>query len=220
MLEIVFARLERPARAQAELVAHQVQRRAQRSRVRERPEVPRTVVLAQPRELETRDRVGDVDLDQQEPLVVAQGDVVARPVFLDEPAFEQQRLGLALDGVRLEVPDALDQRARLHVGRLAARGHEITAQPLAQALGLADVDDAVEPVAHQVHAGPVGHVAQLALEVGLGLGQRLVHPRDRPPAIQRGPRAMKGDAGDPAFTAPASRGTRIVRPGRRPSPVP
>ena len=110
VLEVILARLERPAGAQAELVAHQVQRRAQRSGVRERTEIPRAVVLAQPRELEARDRVGHVDLDEQEALVVAQRDVVARPVFLDEAAFEQQRLGFALDGVRLKIPDALDQR--------------------------------------------------------------------------------------------------------------
>ena len=201
MLEIVLARLERPAGAQAEFVAHQVKRRTQRPGVRERPEVARAVVLAQPGQLEARDRVDHVDLHQQEALVVAQRDVVARTVFLDEAAFQQQRLGLALDGVRLEVPDALDQRTGLHVGRLSARGHEVTAQPLAQAFGLADVDDAVEPVTHQVHAGPMGHVAQLALEVGLGLGQRGIHgaaanlrlkiqrfrpaSKDRPPSILR-----------------------------------
>ncbi len=178
---VVLARLVGTARAQAELVAHQVERRAQGGRVREGAEIPRAVVLAHAGELEARDRVRDVDAHHEVILVVAEGNVVARAELLDESAFEQERFRLGLDDMVLEIPDALDERAGLDVGRAAARGHEITADALAQILGLADVDDAVEPVAHQVDAGFVRHVAQFLVEVGLGLGQRVIHRgRSRP----------------------------------------
>ncbi len=77
-----------------------------------RPEVARAVVLLHAGEREARERIVEVHLHEQEFLVVAEADVVARAVFLDQLALEQKRLGLALDRVRLEVPDAFEQRLR------------------------------------------------------------------------------------------------------------
>ena len=76
---------------------------AQRERIHERPEVARAVVFFQPRENEIRDRVVQVDLEHQIALVVAQADVEARLEFLDELAFEQQRLRFAADDVDIEI---------------------------------------------------------------------------------------------------------------------
>ena len=75
-----------------------------------RPEIARAVVLSQAGEHEARDGIVEVDFDQQEPFVVAEADVVARLVFLDQFAFQQKRLRFAADGVSVEVVDGLDQR--------------------------------------------------------------------------------------------------------------
>ena len=170
MLEIVFTRLVGAAASQAEFIAHQVERRSERARVRKWAEVTRAVVLAHPRQLKTGNQIAHVDLDQQVRLVVAERDVVARSVFLDEPAFEQQRLRFGFDNVVLEIPDALDESASFHVGSLPARRHEVAADAFAQVSRLADVDDAVQAVAHQVNARLVRHVAQFLGEIGFGLG--------------------------------------------------
>ncbi len=91
----------------------------------ERPEITRAVVLLEAGEGEARDGVVQVDLEQEEPLVVAEADVVTRMKFLDELAFEQQRLGFAADDVDIEIVDGLDERLELEVPAQAARGLEI-----------------------------------------------------------------------------------------------
>ena len=100
MLVIRLAWRERAAAAQIELPPDERERVAQRARIRERPEVTRAVVLFEPREGEVRNRVVQIHLEHQEPLVVAETDVVARMKFLDELAFEQERLRFAADDVK------------------------------------------------------------------------------------------------------------------------
>src|SRR5690606_41726356 len=67
-------------------------------------------------------------------------------------------LGVGAHEVDVEIPDAVDQGAGLVVA--LARAGEVIGEPAAQVAGLADVDDAVEPVAHDVDAGRVRHVAR------------------------------------------------------------
>ncbi len=112
----------------------------------ERAKVARTIVLAHPRKREPRERVIEVAAHEQEALVVAEADVVARAVFLDQLALEKQRLGLALDRVGFHVPDGIDQGGGLRVGTLLPRRVEILADTLVQISRLAHVDDAVEAV--------------------------------------------------------------------------
>jgi hypothetical protein len=70
-----------------------------------------------------------MQLDIGKALVVAQDDVEARPVFLDQVVFQQQRLGLGLGDRDLDMPDELDQRFNL--GR-QARLLKIAADAIAQ----------------------------------------------------------------------------------------
>jgi hypothetical protein len=108
-------RREGAAAAQVELSAHQRERVAQGAGIREWSEVTRPVVFAQPGEREVRDRVAQVHFEHQEPLVVAEADVVTRVEFLDELAFQQQRLRLAPHDVEIEIVNGIGQRLELQV---------------------------------------------------------------------------------------------------------
>ena len=99
----------------------------------------------------------EVDLDEQEPFVVAEADVVARLIFLDQLAFQQERLRFAAHGVGVEIVDGLDQGVEFQVPTHAARGMEISADAFAQIARLADVNDRAEAVLHQVNARLVRH---------------------------------------------------------------
>ncbi len=81
----------------------------------ERPEITRAIVLLEAGEREARDGVVQVHLEHEEALVVAETDVVTRMKFLDELAFEQQRLGFAANHVDVEIMDGLDERLEFQV---------------------------------------------------------------------------------------------------------
>ena len=162
----ILARHLGPAGADVKFLADERERFAQRTRMREWPEVARAVVLLHARELEARERIVQVHLHEQELFVIAKADVVARPVFLDQLALEQQRLRLALDRVRLEVPDAVEQRERLAIVMMPPTRMKILADALEQIARLADIDDAVEPILEQVHARLVRQLAHLRHDIG------------------------------------------------------
>jgi len=71
----------------------------------------------------------------------------------------------ALDGVRFEIPDGVEHGARLDVGLGQLRRHKVGPDALAQVASFPDVDDAVEPIAHQVHTGLVRHLVHLLRQV-------------------------------------------------------
>ena len=156
---------ERTAAAQVELASHQMERVAQRAGVREWTEVTRAIIRAQPREGEARNGIVEVHLHQQEAFVVAEADVVARMKFLDQLAFEQQRLRLAPDRVDVEVVDGIDEGVELQVPAHAARRVEVLVHALAQIPRLAHVDDRAEAVLHQIHARLVGKLAEFVPNV-------------------------------------------------------
>ena len=114
---------------------------------------------------ETRPWIGEADFREQETFVVAEGDVVARAVVLDQLALQQQRFLLVAHRVELEIVDRVDQRAGLHARPHFLRGHEIGRHALLQIPRLADVDDGAETVLHQVNPGLVGHLAELGSEI-------------------------------------------------------
>ena len=120
--------------------------------MRIRPEVTRAVIFLETRQAKARPFFGRIDLHHEEALVVAKRNIVTGPVFLDQLALEQQGFRLALHGVRFEIPNGLEHGARLDVGLRQFRRHEVGAHALAQVARFPDVDDAVEPIAHQVHA--------------------------------------------------------------------
>ena len=80
--------------------------------------------------------------------------------FLDEFAFEQQRLGFAADDVDIQIMNGFDKRLELGVPAEVAGRVEILADAPAQVPRLAHVDDRSKPVLHQVDARFVGQFSQ------------------------------------------------------------
>ncbi len=158
---IGFARSKGTATAQVKLPPHQGHRVAQRARVREGPEISRAVVLFEPREGKVRDGVVQVHLEHQMPFIVTETDVVTRLEFLDQFAFQQQRLGFAADQVKIEIANRLSQGVELEVPAHAAGGMKILGDALAQIARFAHVDDRAKPVAHQIDARFVRQRANL-----------------------------------------------------------
>ena len=134
-------------------------------------------------------RPGVVAAEQDigEGLVVAEQDVVVRLEPLDHVALEQQRLDLALGGDDLDRGGAGDHALQAHRQRADV---DVGLDPLAQALGLADVERLLVPVAHAVDAGARRHRRQrlaqrrdsaLQRDAGIGEGRRIVRDgRGRP----------------------------------------
>ncbi len=100
------ARLGAGAGAEHEHLRQHLQRRAHALGVRVGPEVRAAGAVALAREVHARELLVERDRDERVGLVVAQADVEARPVLLDEALLGQQRLGLAGDH------DALDAARR------------------------------------------------------------------------------------------------------------
>ena len=148
-----------------------------------RPAAQRPDADAAPRRRRGRhleDGEGDVQAAAQVDVAidVLQARVARRAQALDEATLEQQRAEL---GVRALV---LDRLGLLHPRPLARGGLEVGARPRAHADRLADVDDLARGVAHHVHAGVVGQVA----EVGHA-PVRAAHPRRT--VGGPGPRALR-----------------------------
>ncbi len=87
-------------------------------------------------------------------LVVAEEDVVAGLVPLDEVVLEGQRLHLAVRHHQLEVRDLVAQRVQPRVH--GPGGLEVLAHPVAQRARLAHVEDLARRVAEHVHPGAGG----------------------------------------------------------------
>ena len=139
-----------------------VERLAHLLRARIRPEVEHALAMPLTGEHDPRVLVADRDGDVGVGLVVAQADVERRPVALDQVLLEQQRLGLGVGGDELDLLDPLDQPGRLH-GRVQVAA-EVRPHPLAQRLGLADVEHLSLPAPEHVHPGLVGQGAELGVE--------------------------------------------------------
>src|SRR6185369_13290489 len=126
--------------------------------------VARSVLRLEPRQRKARNRVVEIDLEQQEPFVIAETNVVTGTEFLDQLAFEQQRFRFAADEVNVEIVDRLDQRVEFQVPAQAPRRMKVLAHPLTQITRLADVNHRSEAVLHQVNARLVRQLAQLAAD--------------------------------------------------------
>ena len=125
-----------------------------------RPEVAAAVGRQLARPLDPREVLGQGDLDERVALVVLEPDVVARPVALDQVDLEQQRLADRVGHRVLEVGDPIDDAADQLALAAAGLLLPVAADAVAQALGLADVDDRAARVLHQVHARPVGQALE------------------------------------------------------------
>ena len=112
------------------------------------PEVLRAVALQLARGLDAGEVLAAHD-DPRVGLVVFEQDVVAGLQLLDERIFEQQGVGFAVDDDVADLDDLAHQHP--HLGGMLLVLHEIGGDALAQALGLADVDDRTRPVEELVH---------------------------------------------------------------------
>ncbi len=170
------ARLGRVARAEGEDLLQQVERAADLLRVGVRPEVRAVAAVALAREVHARKRLVERDREKRIGLVVAQANVEARLVLLDELVLRQQRLGLGGDEQALDLVDA-----RHHLDRAARRARalgvrEVPGHALADRFRLADVDDLARLVAKEVDTGAVGQAAPLLGEPArAGFGRRRGH---------------------------------------------
>ena len=94
------------------------------------------------------------EFDVRISFVVAQQDVKARLVLLDEVIFERERFLLVIDENVVDIARFRDQRAGLDVRQLVFV--EIAANARPQDLRLADVDDFPAAILVQIHAGREG----------------------------------------------------------------
>ena len=116
-------------------------------------------VLAQaPRDVDARVLLAG-QLDVGVGLVVAQQDVEARLVLLDQVVLERQRFLLVVDQDVVDVARLGDQGAGLDVGQ--ALVGEVAAHARAQVLGFADVDNGAVRVLVQIDAGQKRAAARL-----------------------------------------------------------
>ena len=155
------------AGAVGEQFLQQVHRLADRPRACERPEVARAVGEDAPREVDLRERLGEVDLDVGIRLVVFEAGVEERLALLDQEILQQQRLLNRLGYDELEIRDALDHRADaplLAGGRLEVRAHAV-----AEARRLADIQNRAVGALHQIDAGLRGQRSESVGEL-LGAG--------------------------------------------------
>ena len=162
---VVFAWGDGSAGTEAELFLHPCEGGAETAAVGEGTEVASAVVFAGSGEVEAWPWFLGVDLEEEEAFVVAEGDVIAGPVFLDETAFEEEGFWFVADRVEFEVPDAVDEGAGFEVGEAGAGWLEVVAETAAEVAGFTDVDDAVEAVAHEVDAWLVGDVVESGDEI-------------------------------------------------------
>ena len=119
------------------------------------PEVHAVAAMALAGEVHAREVLVQRDRDERVGLVVAQADVEARPVLLDEALLGQQRLGLGGDDDALHVRHRGDHVGVAGAARDLGLG-EVRGHPLAHRLGLADVQHPPRGVPEQVHPGLVG----------------------------------------------------------------
>ena len=101
-------------------------------------------------------------------LVVLEQDVVARLQALDQGVLEQQRIGLAFHDDVADLDDLPHHDADL--GTVLLRLHEVGGDPLAQALGLAHIDDRARAVHELVDPGRERQQRHLLLQFVVSVG--------------------------------------------------
>ena len=163
--------------AQPEQLLQEVERITDRAGARVRPEVAAGLAPVAAVEREAREGMRG-DLQVRVRLVVAQQDVVARVVLLDQVELEQQGLGLGVHHRDLDPHHLRHQRHGL--GRAAAAlaqlGPEVRRDPPSEVARLADVEDVAGAVEHPVDARAGRQVGDEALAIeGRGLWRLVGH---------------------------------------------
>ena len=137
---------------------------ANAARAGERPEVPGAIALHRPRDVDLREFLRQIDLDERIALVVLEPRVIGRLVLLDEVAFEEEGFLLRLCHDVFEFGDARDHLPDLR--RVVRALGEVRTEPVPQLGGLADVKDSIRTSAHEVDAGSGRHGSQSVGKIG------------------------------------------------------
>ena len=212
------------ARPYREDAQHQVDGLADGPGVAVRTEVAHALLLGAAHDLDAGELLVEGHREVRIALVVAVLDVEARVELLDPGVFELERLDLGGDDGPLHGGGGGDHRARPRME--AGQVLEVVGQALAQALGLADVDDPAVLVAELIDPRRVGDLSRLG-SIAAGVCHAH-HPTDRDRqspcpdhprsgtggAGQRGPAAGRRGRRPGAGTAAGGRGT-AAGPGRR-----
>ncbi len=141
------------ARSDLEHPLDHLHRAAARARREEGTEVAVAVLQDPPRHERARPVLPRRDLDVGIRLVVAEEDVVARLVLLDERVLEGERLTLGLGDDRVDRDELGEHRLGADVLRTRV---EVRREPLADRPGFPDVEDLSLRVLVEVDAGLVG----------------------------------------------------------------
>ena len=137
------------------------------------------VFFQPPCDIHARKALAKRELDVRISFVVAQKDVVARLLLLDEVVLERQRFLVVVDDDVVDVDGLAHERAGLGVGQGFVR--EIVTDAGAQILGLADINDLAFGVLVQVHAGRGGKGPNFSEQVHVSVsgGSGLAKPHSR-----------------------------------------
>ena len=130
--------------------------------------IDRTVAPQPARHVDARKALGRRELDVGIALVVAQQNVIARLLLLDQVVFERQRLALVGHDDVLDIDGLAQQAAGL--GVFGGAVEKVGAHPGPQVLGLADVNDLAFGVLVEIHAGIGRQSANFLVQVHCGYG--------------------------------------------------
>jgi len=115
-----------------------------------RPEIGGSVLAQAARNVDARVMLAG-QLDVRVSLVVAQKNVEARLVLLDEVILERERFLFVVDQNVVDIARFRDQAAGFGVGQLVFG--KVAAHAVAEDFGLADIDHAAVRVLVQIHTG-------------------------------------------------------------------
>ena len=206
------------AGAHEEDAAENLERVAHALGVRVRPEVGAFASVTLAREVDTWKVLVERYRDERVGLVVAQSDVKARAVLLDERLLCKQRLALAAED---DVLDRVGLRDHRVVAKRAAApvGTEVRGDALADRDRLADVDHATARVAEQVDARLVGELAPLLGEIRHrpGLERRRAGQLRSvaAPELVRADQSANADCETAKLDEPAARRVPLLRSGEQ-----
>ncbi len=142
----------------------------------ERPEIARAVASCPAHDFQTRERMLEVEPEENVLLVVAQHDIIVRPMLLDQARFQQQGLFFR-GGGQIVQADSMGQHGP-GLGGQAVRP-EVGEHAPPQNAGLAHIDDAAPAVLVQIYAGRERYGG------GVGFLHILFIPKGRGPAKPR-----------------------------------
>ncbi len=188
------------ARPHGEDALHDVQRTTHLPDVGVRPEVFRAVVNETPRHEDPRERLLYRDLDVRVRLVVAERDVEARPVLLDQVRLQNQRVRLGGNDDGVEVGSLAHERPRFHALEMVAA--QIASYARAQPFRFPDVQHHAIRILPQVHARRLRKVRQFRSN---GVGGDQHEAKTRLGSHDRGGRLARGVAREPEIASATRR---------------